>query len=151
MPRAATPVFADAALGVLETRQTRQRIDTILATPEMQHAFGEFGAGIARGVEDNIAGRDFRPMARTLGATTTDAVLQAAATEFPKTIGPEVQKVITDGIDQGLRDATQHDLGPALALTADVVALLKEQLQGDPQSHSPAHRRQGSQNGVQHV
>jgi hypothetical protein len=115
VPRNATPVFADAALGVLETQQTRQRIDTVLGTPEMQHAIGEFGAGIARGVEEKVSAKDFQPLARTVGATATDAALQTAATDIPRTIGPAVQTVLADGISQGMRDATQRDLGPGLA------------------------------------
>jgi hypothetical protein len=115
VPKAATPAFADAALGVLETRQTRQRVDTVLATPELQHAIAELGAGIASGVEEKVSATDFQPLTRTLGATATDAALQTAASEIPRTVGPAMQKVIADGIGQALRETTQRDLGPGLA------------------------------------
>jgi hypothetical protein len=141
VPRAATPAFADAALGVLETQQTRHRIDAVLATPEMQHAFAEFGAGIARGVGERLSdeaararineliGRfsralvaalehdasDLQPLARTFGATMADSVLQTATAEIPKTIAPAMQKALVDSLGPAIRDATQRELGPGLA------------------------------------
>jgi hypothetical protein len=115
VPKAATPAFADAALGVLETQQTRQRIDDVLATPEMQHAITEFGAGITRGAGENLSASSLQPLARTLGATMTDSVLQAAATEIPKTIAPAMQRALDDSLGPAIRDATQRDLGPGLA------------------------------------
>jgi len=115
VPRAATPVFADAALGVLETQQTRQRIDAVLATPEMQHAIAEFGAGVTRGVGEKLPTSGLQPLARTLGATMTDSVLQTASTEIPRTIAPAMQRALVDSLGPAIRDATQRDLGPGLA------------------------------------
>jgi len=141
VPRAATPVFADAALGVLETQHTRQRIDAVLATPEMQHAIAEFGAGITRGVGEKLSDEaararinelvdrfsralvaalehyvsDLQPLVRTLGAALADSMLQTATTEIPKTIAPAMQRALVDSLGPAIRDATQRDLGPGLA------------------------------------
>jgi hypothetical protein len=115
VPRTATPVFADAALGVLETQQTRQRIDTVLATPEMQHAIAEVGAGITRGVGETLPESGLQPLARTLGSTITDSVLQTAATEIPRTIAPAMQRALVDSLGPAIRDATQRELAPGLA------------------------------------
>jgi hypothetical protein len=116
VPRMATPVFADAALRVLETPQTRRRIDAVLATPEMQHAIAEVGSGITRGALDPAAG-DTQRVARTLGATVTDSALRTAAIEMPRTIEPAMQRAFTDSLGPAIREAIERDLGPGLVAT----------------------------------
>jgi len=113
VPRTATPVFADAALGVLETQSTRQRIDAVLGTPEMQHAIAELGAGLVHGVGDGLSDEAAQARIDELASRFS----RALAAEIPRTIEPAMQKALADGLGVAIHDAIQRELGPGLVAT----------------------------------
>ena len=140
----ATEGAINEALETLDTDESRQRMQRIIASPAMQEAAREITASVVAGVFDGVdaarsdghlpqmpdAGKIGRSLGRTLDRDITpatgrlvhhtiDSALDAAMSERNTGRMEALVHRIGTGMIKGLADAVRDELGPALAITLE--------------------------------
>jgi hypothetical protein len=113
--RAAIPVLVDESLNSLEDAKTRERIQGILATPEMQQTVRQTAASATHGVVAGVT-EEQKTIARAIDdvvASSTRTAARNAAAAFPETLAPVARQTLVSTL-------TSPDVRTALdGLTAE--------------------------------
>jgi hypothetical protein len=136
-PRVAVPVVVDESLKSLEDTGNRERIDRILATPEMQGVIRDAAGSATRGA---IAGaaeeREVMVGAidEAVGVATRTAVRSVAA-ESPETLTPAMREALVSTLTSpdvraALDGLTAEATRTALLSSRDVIVQLHEESEG---------------------
>jgi hypothetical protein len=136
--RAAVPVVVDESLGAFEDPRNRERLEQILASPEMQGAIEETAHALVRGVLE--PGADIR--AQAIAAALTDTVATTIARDLRERILPAT----VDGIRTSLREALSPEDRRAIrgavdaAVAQATASAIRSASAEIPRSFAPAMR-----------
>jgi hypothetical protein len=135
-PRAAIPVVVEESLKSLEDARNRERIERILATPEMRQALRQAAAGAARGVVAGAA-EEHETIVGAIDdvvASSTRTVARNAATAFPETLAPVLHETLvstltSSDVRSALDGLTAEATRTALLSSRDVIRAFHEESQ----------------------
>jgi hypothetical protein len=133
-PRAAVPVVVDESLKSLEDAKNRERIDRILATPEMHRAIRQTAASAARGTFEGAAEERkaiFGAIDEVVAFSTRTAAQNAAAA-FPETLAPVLRETLVSTLTSpdvraALDGLTAEATRTALLSSRDVIREIHEE------------------------
>jgi len=163
VPREATPIVIDAALGKLDEAETKRRMERLLASPEMRAVERELVAGMVDGSVAALGDRDrqerigalslryaaqmVRGLSREIARSVSDTGLGSAASEaMTEQLGPAVQTVLRENIGPGIAEALKdEEVHAALGATARVLG--REMILGANEALTKIQEGKGSNDG----
>jgi hypothetical protein len=134
---AGTPAAVDSTLRVIEEPSTRERIEDLAQTEEMQRTMREVGKQIAEGMKISLEGSQFSPKAQELLSqmmvTATRSAVQAAMAEASSPANQaKVQQMVVDASVLATRSALQTVAGELPSTLGPPVSAMLEKQMADP-------------------
>jgi hypothetical protein len=129
--KAAVPVVVDQSLHSFEDPATRERVEQIMASPEMQKAMGDMARGAAAGMLDTKTEAELtRALSVAVRHATVEAI-DAASAEMPRTLGPAIRTSLVDSLNSndvrsGVSGVVSDATRSALVSSHDIIADLRQ-------------------------
>ncbi len=116
-PRVATPIVIDETLKAFEAEANRQRVATILATPEMQQAMRELGSAVGDGAMADLSDDAARARVEEFAKSITEVVARTMTTEVLSTANRRALQDTVRGLVATATDQAAHTLASEVTST----------------------------------
>ncbi|WAS92353.1 hypothetical protein [Nannocystis punicea] len=140
--RSSVPAALDESVGFLEDPQSQERIQKLLADPQIQAAGRELTASLVEGALDGLTDEERQAALRKATARFVDTIARAAGTSLKEQISPALASTVQQTLDSALSPKTRREASAMVdELTrTTVVALTQSAGKGLKEDLGPALR-----------